>query len=113
MDDEAAVCLLAREISMRLEERPDVVDIADGVLRCSPRRRCIDATAANLQRVLALLLADGLVERRTPSDSGARTRARGGTSRDRCADALRSLTGAHVQARAPTGRKRPSVTLED
>ena len=68
MDDDDAIRLLAREISLYLAERPDAVDTADGILRWWLPQRGIDTTPEALQRALALLIAHGVVERRELPD---------------------------------------------
>jgi hypothetical protein len=68
MDDDSAIRRLAREIAFYLEEHPDAVDTADGILRWWLSRRRIDATAEHVERALDLLIADGIVERRRLPD---------------------------------------------
>ena len=81
MDEDSAIRRLAQEISSYLDEHPDAVDSADGILRWWLPRRRIDATAEHVERALELLIADGIVERRRLPDGRsvfARAHPRGG-----------------------------------
>ena len=68
MGEADALGLLAREIALYLDERPDAVDTPDGILRWWLPRRRIDATPEMLQRALDVLVANGTIERRMLPD---------------------------------------------
>jgi hypothetical protein len=80
MGEADALGLLAREIALYLDERPDAVDTPDGILRWWLPRRRIDATPEMLQRALDVLVANGTIERRMLPDGRrayGRVRVRG------------------------------------
>ena len=79
MDD--TIRLVARELSIYLDEHPDAVDTADGIQRWWLSSRRIEATLEDVGQALDLLIAQGVAERRRMPDGRSvygRALSRGG-----------------------------------
>ena len=68
MEDEDSIRWLAHEISRYLEERPDAVDTADGILRWWLPPRGVETTPDVLRRALDALVEARVIERRELPD---------------------------------------------
>lgn len=68
MEDEDSIRRLACEISRYLEERPDAVDTAEGILRWWLAPRGVETTREILRRALDTLVDARVIERRELPD---------------------------------------------